>query len=69
MGSKGVSRQTTYDIHLFITHKCGPKSGGYEGWKYFTTISTCAALTLWFRTLHPHERVDEWTAHRITGQW
>ncbi|KIK72073.1 hypothetical protein PAXRUDRAFT_22437 [Paxillus rubicundulus Ve08.2h10] len=48
--------------------KCGPKSDGYEGQKYSTTISTCAALTLWFCTLHPQERVDEWVIDEATGQ-
>jgi len=28
---KLITRQTPYDICLFITHKCGPKSEGYEG--------------------------------------
>jgi hypothetical protein len=66
---KVVTRQTPYDIRLFITHKCGPKSDGYEGRKYSTAISTRAALTLWFRTLRPQERVDEWVIDEATGQW
>ena len=66
---KVVTKQTPYDVCLFITHMCGPKSEGYEGRKYSTAISTRAALTLWFRTLHPQERVDEWTVHEVTGQW
>ncbi|KIJ11626.1 hypothetical protein PAXINDRAFT_15535 [Paxillus involutus ATCC 200175] len=65
---KVVTRQTLYDIQLFITHKCGPKSDGYEGWKYSTAIFTHAALTLWFCTLHPQERVDEWVIDEATGQ-
>ncbi|KAF8549923.1 hypothetical protein OG21DRAFT_1382988, partial [Imleria badia] len=65
---KVITRQTPYDIRLFITHKCGPKSEGYEGRKYSTAISTRAALTLWFHTLCPQERVDKWTVHEVTGQ-
>ncbi|KAF8837494.1 hypothetical protein BDN67DRAFT_1013820 [Paxillus ammoniavirescens] len=64
---KVVTRQTPYDIWLFITHKCGPKSDGYEGRKYSTAISTRAALTLWFSTLRPQERVDEWVIDEATG--
>ncbi|KIK72831.1 hypothetical protein PAXRUDRAFT_179838 [Paxillus rubicundulus Ve08.2h10] len=65
---KVITRQTPYYIWLFIMHKCGPKSDGYEGQKDSTTISTHAALTLWFRTLCPQERVDEWVIDEATGQ-
>ncbi|KIK94861.1 hypothetical protein PAXRUDRAFT_781159 [Paxillus rubicundulus Ve08.2h10] len=65
---KVITRQTPYDIQLFIMHKYGPKSDGYEGQKYTTTISTCAALTLWFHTLRPQERMDEWVIDEAIGQ-
>ncbi|KIK73110.1 hypothetical protein PAXRUDRAFT_29274 [Paxillus rubicundulus Ve08.2h10] len=65
---KVITRQTPYDIRLFITQKCGPKSDRYEGRKYSTAISTHAALTLWFHTLRPQERVDEWVIDEATGQ-
>ena len=31
--AKAVTRQTPYDIHAFITQKCGPVEVGYEGRK------------------------------------
>ncbi|KAF9238398.1 hypothetical protein BU15DRAFT_62593 [Melanogaster broomeanus] len=65
---KAVTKQTPYDVRLFITHKCGLKSEGYEGHKYSTAISTRAALTMWFRTLRPLEKVDEWLVDAVTGQ-
>ncbi|KAG2047481.1 hypothetical protein BDR06DRAFT_1030837 [Suillus hirtellus] len=47
---KVVTRNTPYDVQMFITQKYGPKTDGYEGWKFSTAISTQAALTLWYHS-------------------
>ncbi|KAG1803881.1 uncharacterized protein HD556DRAFT_1484503 [Suillus plorans] len=64
---KVVTRNTPYDVRMFITQKCGPKADGYEGRKFSTAISTQAALTLWYRSVRPSESVVEWRVHE-TGQ-
>ncbi|KAG1775337.1 hypothetical protein EV702DRAFT_973228, partial [Suillus placidus] len=71
-----VTHQTPYDIRAFITQKCGEKGKGYEGKQicisqalnqFSTAVSTCAALSYWYRHCRPNESVTEWRCDEGTG--
>ncbi|THH15350.1 hypothetical protein EUX98_g9480 [Antrodiella citrinella] len=67
--STAVTKQTPFDICLFITQKCGNKKDGFEGRKFATAVSTRAALTMWYRTLpsRRNESTVEWRYDEKTG--
>ncbi|GJE89364.1 hypothetical protein PsYK624_054630 [Phanerochaete sordida] len=65
---KALSDRTPREIMAFITQKCGEKSEGFEGRKYATAVSTRSALTLWYRSVRPHDG-DEWRLDEKAHRW
>ncbi|KAF8464703.1 hypothetical protein JB92DRAFT_2775027, partial [Gautieria morchelliformis] len=59
-----VNSQSPFDVRSFITKKCGPIADGCEGKKFATAVSIRAALTYFYKTLHPEENVTEWRVDR-----
>jgi hypothetical protein len=52
-GPTAVTHQIPYDIHVFITHKCGKEDKGYEGRKvYLLCILICCQHLISFEVLH-----------------
>ncbi|KIJ47823.1 hypothetical protein M422DRAFT_248397 [Sphaerobolus stellatus SS14] len=55
-----MTRNSPYDVHLFITKKCASPSEGGEGKKFPTAVSIQAALTYFYKSLRSDESVSEW---------
>ncbi|KAF7311911.1 hypothetical protein MIND_00202500 [Mycena indigotica] len=64
-----INEDTPRDVTLYIAQKCGPMTEGYEGRKFSTAVSTRAALTLWYRSLRPHESLNEWRLDEGSNTW
>ncbi|KAJ6613828.1 hypothetical protein B0H10DRAFT_1951220 [Mycena sp. CBHHK59/15] len=64
---KAVTRSTPGHITQFIIQKCGEKAKGCEG-KKATAVSIWAALSFWYRSIHPNESVTEWRIEMKTSE-
>ncbi|KAF7300674.1 hypothetical protein HMN09_00952900 [Mycena chlorophos] len=62
-----ISENTPSDITAFISQKCGPKEQNFEGRK--ASVSTRAALTLWYSYVQGRELSMAWYFNQQTQKW